>query len=179
MQVGLRQKLAEASEDKGWTVHIPPMAYCTDNAAMIAAVGWRCSGTAVWTLAERSVTGCRARQPRRQTANGSEKITVLRQRSCMTMRASWWCSSTCLGDLHARVVVDRMDLLSQSTAVVTNDDVQHPGAGASGRRDADFDGMRSLNGTELVPNRILDGRCVTNDGMRVSNHARCSQWTFH
>ena len=37
---GLRQRLAEASEDKGWTVHIPPMAYCTDNAAMIAAVGW-------------------------------------------------------------------------------------------------------------------------------------------
>ena len=37
---GLRQRLAEASENKGWTVHIPPMAYCTDNAAMIAAVGW-------------------------------------------------------------------------------------------------------------------------------------------
>ena len=37
---GLRQRLAQASEDKGWTVHIPPMAYCTDNAAMIAAVGW-------------------------------------------------------------------------------------------------------------------------------------------
>ena len=25
--------------ERGWTVHIPPMAYCTDNAAMIAAVG--------------------------------------------------------------------------------------------------------------------------------------------
>ncbi len=37
---GLRERLAQASEEKGWTVHIPPMAYCTDNAAMIAAVGW-------------------------------------------------------------------------------------------------------------------------------------------
>ena len=37
---GLRQRLAFASEEKGWTVHVPPMAYCTDNAAMIAAVGW-------------------------------------------------------------------------------------------------------------------------------------------
>lgn len=37
---GLRKRLALASEDNGWTVHIPPMAYCTDNAAMIAAVGW-------------------------------------------------------------------------------------------------------------------------------------------
>ena len=37
---GLRKRLAQASEEKGWTVHIPPMAYCTDNAAMIAAVGW-------------------------------------------------------------------------------------------------------------------------------------------
>jgi N6-L-threonylcarbamoyladenine synthase len=37
---GLRARLAEAQADRGWTVHIPPMAYCTDNAAMIAAVGW-------------------------------------------------------------------------------------------------------------------------------------------
>ena len=37
---GLRARLAEAQAERGWTVHIPPMAYCTDNAAMIAAVGW-------------------------------------------------------------------------------------------------------------------------------------------
>ncbi|MEE2919113.1 MAG: tRNA (adenosine(37)-N6)-threonylcarbamoyltransferase complex transferase subunit TsaD [Bacteroidota bacterium] len=37
---GLRHRLNQASDDKGWTVHIPPMAYCTDNAAMVAAVGW-------------------------------------------------------------------------------------------------------------------------------------------
>ena len=33
-----RASLTQA--ERGWTVHIPPMAYCTDNAAMIAAVGW-------------------------------------------------------------------------------------------------------------------------------------------
>lgn len=37
---GLRARLADAERQHGWTVHIPPMAYCTDNAAMIAAVGW-------------------------------------------------------------------------------------------------------------------------------------------
>jgi N6-L-threonylcarbamoyladenine synthase len=37
---GLRDALRKAEEEEGWTVHIPPMAYCTDNAAMIAAVGW-------------------------------------------------------------------------------------------------------------------------------------------
>ena len=37
---GLRARLAAAQAERGWTVHIPPMAYCTDNAAMIAAVGW-------------------------------------------------------------------------------------------------------------------------------------------
>lgn len=37
---GLRARLVQAQQDHGWTVHIPPMAYCTDNAAMIAAVGW-------------------------------------------------------------------------------------------------------------------------------------------
>jgi len=37
---GLRARLAQAESEHGWTVHIPPMAYCTDNAAMIAAVGW-------------------------------------------------------------------------------------------------------------------------------------------
>ena len=37
---GLRSRLSRAQEERGWTVHIPPMAYCTDNAAMIAAVGW-------------------------------------------------------------------------------------------------------------------------------------------
>ena len=37
---GLRERLKNAQEEHGWVVHIPPMAYCTDNAAMIAAVGW-------------------------------------------------------------------------------------------------------------------------------------------
>ncbi|MDA0728590.1 MAG: tRNA (adenosine(37)-N6)-threonylcarbamoyltransferase complex transferase subunit TsaD [Bacteroidetes bacterium] len=37
---GLREALRKAEAQEGWTVHIPPMAYCTDNAAMIAAVGW-------------------------------------------------------------------------------------------------------------------------------------------
>lgn len=37
---GLRARLMKAQDELGWTVHIPPMAYCTDNAAMIAAVGW-------------------------------------------------------------------------------------------------------------------------------------------
>ena len=37
---GLRARLNQAQETHGWTVHIPPMAYCTDNAAMIAAVGY-------------------------------------------------------------------------------------------------------------------------------------------
>ena len=36
---GLRARLKQAERDHGWTVHVPPMAYCTDNAAMIAAVG--------------------------------------------------------------------------------------------------------------------------------------------
>ena len=37
---GLRQRLQLAEEQLGWSVFVPPMAYCTDNAAMIAAVGW-------------------------------------------------------------------------------------------------------------------------------------------
>jgi len=37
---GLRAALKRAEAEEGWTIHIPPMAHCTDNAAMIAAVGW-------------------------------------------------------------------------------------------------------------------------------------------
>lgn len=37
---GLRARLKKAEGQHGWRIHIPPMAYCTDNAAMIAAVGW-------------------------------------------------------------------------------------------------------------------------------------------
>lgn len=33
---GLRQSLLDLGEQEGWTVYIPPFAYCTDNAAMIA-----------------------------------------------------------------------------------------------------------------------------------------------
>ncbi len=33
---GLRKAMAEVAERRGWKVHIPKFAYCTDNAAMIA-----------------------------------------------------------------------------------------------------------------------------------------------
>ena len=36
---GLRRRLQDCTEQKGWTVHIPPMKYCTDNAAMIGMAG--------------------------------------------------------------------------------------------------------------------------------------------
>ena len=36
---GLRKRLEKAAKEFGWDVFIPPMSYCTDNAAMIAAVG--------------------------------------------------------------------------------------------------------------------------------------------
>ena len=36
---GLRARLNHKQADAGWEVFIPPMAYCTDNAAMIAMAG--------------------------------------------------------------------------------------------------------------------------------------------
>ena len=36
---GLRNALTERKETLGWAVHVPPFAYCTDNAAMIGMVG--------------------------------------------------------------------------------------------------------------------------------------------
>lgn len=36
---GLRARLETMAESAGWTVHVPPMSYCTDNAAMIAMAG--------------------------------------------------------------------------------------------------------------------------------------------
>ncbi|MGB2385403.1 MAG: carbamoyltransferase N-terminal domain-containing protein, partial [Flavobacteriales bacterium] len=36
---GLRARLRAKEEASGWEVFIPPMAYCTDNAAMIAMAG--------------------------------------------------------------------------------------------------------------------------------------------
>ena len=36
---GVRAALQSAQKNRGWTVHIPPFEYCTDNAAMIAVVG--------------------------------------------------------------------------------------------------------------------------------------------
>lgn len=36
---GVRNALAKAREQDGWTPYIPPMEYCTDNAAMIGIVG--------------------------------------------------------------------------------------------------------------------------------------------
>jgi N6-L-threonylcarbamoyladenine synthase len=35
----LRREFTEMGRQEGWTVHIPPFAYCTDNAAMIAVAG--------------------------------------------------------------------------------------------------------------------------------------------
>ena len=32
---GLRQRLMEMSSEEGWQLYVPPLAYCTDNAAMI------------------------------------------------------------------------------------------------------------------------------------------------
>jgi N6-L-threonylcarbamoyladenine synthase len=37
---GLRQAATELSEINGWTLHIPPLEYCTDNAAMIAMTAY-------------------------------------------------------------------------------------------------------------------------------------------
>ena len=37
---GLRTKLNEAADKHKWTVHLPPFAYTTDNAAMIGIVGY-------------------------------------------------------------------------------------------------------------------------------------------
>ncbi|MBR6925644.1 MAG: tRNA (adenosine(37)-N6)-threonylcarbamoyltransferase complex transferase subunit TsaD, partial [Bacteroidaceae bacterium] len=36
----LRQAFIDRQERKGWTVYIPPFAYTTDNAAMIAQAGY-------------------------------------------------------------------------------------------------------------------------------------------
>lgn len=36
---GLRKRLQELGDREGWQVHVPPFAYCTDNAAMIAMAG--------------------------------------------------------------------------------------------------------------------------------------------
>jgi N6-L-threonylcarbamoyladenine synthase len=36
---GLRKELTEVGKQNGWNVFIPPFAYCTDNAAMIAMAG--------------------------------------------------------------------------------------------------------------------------------------------
>ena len=37
---GLRKALQETGEKLGWQTFIPPFAYCTDNAAMIAVTGY-------------------------------------------------------------------------------------------------------------------------------------------
>ena len=37
---GLRNKLTDEGKKQGWTVHLPPFAYTTDNAAMIGIVGY-------------------------------------------------------------------------------------------------------------------------------------------
>jgi N6-L-threonylcarbamoyladenine synthase len=35
----LRQQLADLARREGWTAHVPPFAYCTDNGAMVAMAG--------------------------------------------------------------------------------------------------------------------------------------------
>ena len=35
----LRERFAELAAREGWQAHVPPPAYCTDNAAMIAMAG--------------------------------------------------------------------------------------------------------------------------------------------
>lgn len=37
---GIRQALAKAEKEYGWTTYIPPFEYCTDNAGMIGIVGY-------------------------------------------------------------------------------------------------------------------------------------------
>ena len=37
---GLRNKLKAVAEKNNWTLHLPPFAYTTDNAAMIGIVGY-------------------------------------------------------------------------------------------------------------------------------------------
>lgn len=37
---GIRAALKQAEEEQGWTTYVPPMEYCTDNAAMIGIVGY-------------------------------------------------------------------------------------------------------------------------------------------
>lgn len=49
----LRRRMAEAGAAEGFEVHVPPLAYCTDNAAMIANVGrmqWAAGHTSPSTL---------------------------------------------------------------------------------------------------------------------------------
>lgn len=37
---GLRRRLRALADDQGWSLHIPPFEYCTDNGAMIAIAGY-------------------------------------------------------------------------------------------------------------------------------------------
>jgi N6-L-threonylcarbamoyladenine synthase len=37
---GIRKALQEAEVKWGWTTHVPPLEYCTDNAAMIGIAGY-------------------------------------------------------------------------------------------------------------------------------------------
>jgi N6-L-threonylcarbamoyladenine synthase len=37
----LREALKQACTERGLTLHLTPLAYCTDNAAMVAALGYR------------------------------------------------------------------------------------------------------------------------------------------
>jgi N6-L-threonylcarbamoyladenine synthase len=47
----LRERARAVCEEQGVTLHLPPLAYCGDNAAMVAAVGWaRLSRGERWPL---------------------------------------------------------------------------------------------------------------------------------
>lgn len=46
--IRLRERLLALGANEGWSVHIPPAAYCTDNAAMIAMAGHHMHAAGLW-----------------------------------------------------------------------------------------------------------------------------------
>ena len=74
---GLRARVEAACRERGYTIFLPPLALCGDNAAMVGAQGfyeWRAGHTADarrWTLRSRSRRrGARKRDRRRAAGAG-------------------------------------------------------------------------------------------------------------